>query len=207
MPEHRRDVAARFRIRRDCIVVLLHRAFAGVVGRQDQVEAHFIAVEQRAQVAGTGAQVVGYPGRVGDAMALRRRRHELHETDRALRRHGRRTVGGLDRDDRVHQRGVDPGCASGHPDLAGKRLVRQGRRCDRCDRAHPRFRAGEAVPRVALVGLGGRAGHAFDGDARNACTARMGGSVGLCEAGQGRGDRKYKRAGDGGAAKRNCRCG
>src|SRR5687768_10237023 len=96
------DMLPRLSIRRDAAVTL-HRTRPGVVGGERQLDVSAELLEKGVQIPGPGVQVLERIEGVFDAQLPGRRRHELHEALRALRRDRVFAEGGLDGDDRKHE--------------------------------------------------------------------------------------------------------
>ncbi len=75
----------------------------GVVGCEYELEITGIAPVKVAQIGGAAGNVLPRVGAIPDAVPLSGGRHELHQTDRALARHGVRPIGGLRADHRVQE--------------------------------------------------------------------------------------------------------
>src|SRR5581483_12144399 len=95
------------RIRWNAKAVLHDRAFTGVVSGDRELEIVSEHLEQIAQIGRAAFDVLlGIPG-VLNAIALRGRWHELHQTRRSLGRAGKRVIAGFGRDYRVDQRRLE----------------------------------------------------------------------------------------------------
>ena len=85
--------------------MLVHRPWAGVVRGERKFFVVGIAVQQLPQIRDPGANILARAEGVRHAELPDRRRHQLHQPHRALRRRGHRVEARFDLDDRAHEVG------------------------------------------------------------------------------------------------------
>src|SRR5689334_3352884 len=159
---------------------------ARIVRRDRERHVAAVAVEQPLQMPHAALDVVARLEDVLDAVLLRGRGHELHQTARALRRHRAMIEPGLGLDDGLHERVLDVVRRRRLPDERIERLGTVGRRRRQARRAQRRHghwsrqladddRGGGGGRRVRVVrdaGRGVRDRVDVRADSRRACDRR-----------------------------------
>ena len=104
--EYTGHVGARFCVVRYLVAGLHHRAFAGVIGGQRQIQIVLEHFQQKAQIARAAMQVFQRIPDILDRVTRSGLRHQLHQADGAGGRPGLRVVARFHRDDGVQQRDI-----------------------------------------------------------------------------------------------------